>query len=227
MGAELENFRNIVGGEIGVVVTKPNEPALMGTFNKLQPGGEDRNARAFCPHQRPRQMESVFRQEFIEIVAGDPARNSGISFTHLRGVSVANFRQPPVNLGATAALAKNHLEIAGARAAHFHPGAVIKQDIEFLDVIDGLTSHQRVGAARVVSDHSAQGATAVRSRVGREGEPMRFGLGAQNVQHYPGLHAGISLGRVELQNLVHVLAEVDHQGDVTALPGQARPGSAR
>jgi hypothetical protein len=56
---------------------------------------------------------------------------------------------------------------------------------------------------------------------------MRFGLVAQDVKHHSGLHAGISLGRIEFQDLVHVLAEVDHQGDVTALSGQARPGSSR
>jgi hypothetical protein len=50
---------------------------------------------------------------------------------------------------------------------------------------------------------------------------------AQDVKHHPGLHAGISLARIELQDLVHVLAEIEHHGDVTALSSQARPGSSR
>ena len=56
---------------------------------------------------------------------------------------------------------------------------------------------------------------------------MRFGLVAQDVEHHPGLDAGIALARIELQDLVHVLAEIEHHGDVAALSGQACPGSSR
>jgi hypothetical protein len=56
---------------------------------------------------------------------------------------------------------------------------------------------------------------------------MGFGLVAQDVEHHPGLDAGGSLGRIEFEDLVHVLAEIEHHGDVAALPCPAGPGSSR
>jgi hypothetical protein len=56
---------------------------------------------------------------------------------------------------------------------------------------------------------------------------MAFGPVAQNVEHDAGLYDGIALARVKLQDLVHVLAEIEHHGNVAALPGQARPRSSR
>src|SRR5437762_8986310 len=50
---------------------------------------------------------------------------------------------------------------------------------------------------------------------------------AQSIQYDAGLDASMPLLRVQLQNLVHVLAEVEHNRDVAALPGEAGPGSAR
>jgi hypothetical protein len=55
---------------------------------------------------------------------------------------------------------------------------------------------------------------------------MRFGLVAQDVENHPGLDAGGSLVRIELQDLNHVLAEIEHYGDVAALSGQACTSSS-
>jgi hypothetical protein len=50
-------------------------------------------------------MESILRQEFIEVVPGDPPGNLRISFVHLRRVGVSNFCEALVNPGATPPLA--------------------------------------------------------------------------------------------------------------------------
>src|ERR1700693_3287616 len=82
-------------------------------------------------------------------------------------------------------------------------------------------------AARIVADHSADGAAIVRRWVWREGELMGLGPVAQGVQNNARLNACESLLGIELENLVHVLGEIQDDGDVAALSRQAGPRSPR
>ena len=82
-------------------------------------------------------------------------------------------------------------------------------------------------AAGVVADHSADGAAVVGGRVGRKGQLDGFRLVAQRVEHHARLHAGESSLRVELEDPIHVLGEIEHHGDIAALAGQAGACSAR
>ena len=50
---------------------------------------------------------------------------------------------------------------------------------------------------------------------------------AQRVEHDARLHAREPLARVQLEDLVHVLREIEHDRDVAALPGEAGAGAAR
>ncbi len=80
-------------------------------------------------------------------------------------------------------------------------------------------------AAGVVADHSADGAAIVRRRVRREYELVGTELLLECVQHDSGLHAGKSLLGVDLDDLVHVLREVENHRHVATLSGQACPCS--
>ena len=70
-----------------------------------------------------------------------------------------------------------------------HPRAVVQHDVERVDVVDGLAAHQRVHAARVVADHAAERAAAVRRRIGRERQVVHFGGVAHAIEHDARLHA--------------------------------------
>ena len=107
-----------------------------------------------------------------------------------------------------------------------HPVTVVRQDVELVDVVVGLPRHDCVHAAGVVADHSADRAVAVRGRVGTEREAVFLGRVAEVVEHDPGLDARELPGRVHLQDLVHVLREIEDDGDVAALAGEARAGAA-
>ena len=50
---------------------------------------------------------------------------------------------------------------------------------------------------------------------------------AQRVEHDAGLHAREPALRIELEDPVHVLREIEHDRDVAALAGEARAGAAR
>jgi hypothetical protein len=50
---------------------------------------------------------------------------------------------------------------------------------------------------------------------------------AQRVEHNTGLHAGVTLLRVQLEERVHVFGKIEHDSDIAALPGQAGAAAAR
>jgi hypothetical protein len=73
---KLKHARNHVGSEERIVERQHREHAVRRARGQVQRGRENRRARAFRAHQRPRQVEAVFRQQFVEVVAGDAPRNA-------------------------------------------------------------------------------------------------------------------------------------------------------
>ena len=56
---------------------------------------------------------------------------------------------------------------------------------------------------------------------------MRFRQVPQRIENDPRLNPREFPGGVQLENPVHRLGEIQHDGDVAALSGQTRPGAAR
>ena len=80
----------------------------------------------------------------------------------------------------------------------------------------------RVHAARVVAEHAADGAAAVRGRIGAVRQTVgRRGL-AQLVQHAPRLDACSPPRRVDVDNAGDVARRIEDQRHVAALAGEAR-----
>src|SRR5436853_120789 len=82
-----------------------------------------------------------------------------------------------------------------------------------LDVVVGLAAHHGVHAARVVADHAAQRAVTMGGWVRRKGEVVHLGSVSEIVQDGAGLHPRTLGVGVDLQHLVHVLREVEDDGD--------------
>ncbi len=81
-------------------------------------------------------------------------------------------------------------------------------------------------AAGVVADHSADRAAVVRRGVGAEGEVVFLGGVAQVIEDDARPDPREALPGVHLGDVVHVLREVEHDGDVAALSGQGGPAAA-
>jgi hypothetical protein len=58
--------------------------------------------------------------------------------------------------------------------AYGEAGAVVEEEVEGEDVVDGLAAHEGVDAAGVVADHAADGAAGVGGGIGGEGEGEFF-----------------------------------------------------
>src|SRR4029453_10021574 len=220
---ERENLGDMIGGGKRVAVAKRNESPMLRARDQLQLGFEHNRAGPLGPDKRPGNVEASLREELVEVVAGDSPGNVRIALAYLRRVSISNPPQPVVDFAAASPRVDDRVELAVVRSADGQLGAVVKQDAELFDVVDRLASKQTVGAAGVVADHPAERAAAVGCRIRSERQVKRLGSIPKGVQHHSRLNAREPLARIDLEDLVHVLREVQHDRDVAALAGEARP----
>jgi hypothetical protein len=104
--------------------------------------------------------------------------------------------------------------------AYFQAHAVVGHHFQFFDIVVGLAGHYGMHTAGVVADHAADRASVMRRGIGSEREMEFFGGVAQVIKHDSGLHAGDTSCGIDLENLCHVLGEVEHDRDVAALTGE-------
>src|SRR3954447_21639833 len=81
-----------------------------------------------------------------------------------------------------------------------------------------------MNAARVIADHAAERVTAVSRGVRAKGQVVLSGSVAQLIEHDAGFDARITLLRVHLDNPVHVLREIEQEGEFYGLAGN--PGAS-
>ncbi len=222
---ETENARHVIGSREGVPVPQSDQRSVWWAVDQPELCLEDDRARAFGAYERARDVKAAFGEQFVEVVAGYPPRNVGKACPNLVGVAVANRAKPSVDLAPTSPRADDAVEFAVVGAADGHLRPVVEQNAKLFDVIDRLAGQQRMRAARVVADHSAERAPAVRRGIGPESQLKGFRTAPQRVEDDAGLNAREPLGRVDLEDLIHVFREIQHDGHVAALAGQARPSA--
>ncbi len=214
---EGEDFRNGVAGLIDVGEAQHQDHPRLRTGHQPRLGFQRDDAGAFAADQRARDVEAVFRQQLIEVVAGDAALDFRETRANQVGVLVAQVAQPAVDLAAAAAGADDaHQFVFGGRADG-QTQAVIGQDVQRLDVVDGLARHHRMRAAGIVADHAAQRAAAVGRRIRAEGQRMFLRGVAQRVADRAGLDTRGFCRRIDFEHAVQVFRGVDDHGDVDAL----------
>ncbi len=100
-------------------------------------------------------------------------------------------------------------------------------DRQIADVVRRRPPRHRMRPARVVADHPAERAAAVRGGVGPEGEAVRRDRVPQYVQNNSGLHQGRSGRRVHRDERPHVAGEVEHDPGAGGLARDRGAAAAR
>ena len=218
-GFVKEDLRDVVGGEEDVGEANADEGSAGWGFDELEGGAEDNGAGAFAADQGSCEVEVVFGEEFVEVVAGDSARDAWEAGADLVGVGVAELFERGVDLADAASGGDVGGEFGLGGGAYGEAGAVVKEEVEGEDVVDGFAAHERVDAAGVVADHAADGAAGVRGGVGSEGEVEALGGIADAVEDYAGLDADGPVPDVDGVHFVHVFGEVEDDSEVGS-PGR-------
>ena len=223
----LEHCGHVIGGDEGIGKAEHHQAAMLRAMFERAAGLEHGDAGALGAHQGAGYVKAVFRQQLVQVVAGDAAGNFGKALADQVAVGIPDAGQAGIDLAPAAAAGDDGLQFGFRGSADGEPGAVVEKDVERFDIVDRLAAHERVYATGVVTDHASQRAPAMGGRIGGEGKIVFFGGIAQPVEHDAGLDAGEFLCRIELQNRVHVFGEVHDHGHIAALAGQAGAASAR
>src|SRR6266853_6749878 len=72
---ELQYLWNMISGEERIAISQSDEGAMLGTVYQFQFSFKHDRTGAFCSDQCSRDVESPFRQQLIQVVAGDSSRN--------------------------------------------------------------------------------------------------------------------------------------------------------
>ena len=225
-GPVLEHRRQVVGGLVDVRVAEHHQGAGGRAGDQVHRGLEHGDERALAADQGAGDVPAVLGQQLLQAVAGHAAGDPREAGADLASVALAQLPQPPVDLADPARPAGEAVPLLRRGWPDPQAGPVVGEDLQLGDVVGGPARHLRVHPAGVVPDHPAEGAVVVRGRVRAEGEAVPLGRGAQHVEDHARLDPGEPALRVHCQHPVEVLREVDHDGDVAALPGQAGAAAA-
>ena len=185
------------------------------------------DAGAFGTDQRPRNMKAVFRQQLIQVVARDTAGKIGEACADYIGILVPQRLEPGVNLAASTALTDDTCDFFVAGATYTHAQTIKCEDFQFLYVFARHACHDRVGAARVIADHTSQRTLGMRCRIGSKCQMIALCRSAQVIKNDTRLHARYLVSRVDCEDVVHIFREIEHDRNITALARQTRPATTR
>src|SRR5260370_32029380 len=125
----------MITGGVYVRIAKHQERARGRAVHQANGCLQDGDTGTFRANQGPRHLEPVFRQELIEVVAGDAARNVGKALPDQTAISIAQGLKASVDLAALAALLNDAFEVLVARPAGAQSHAIIGQYLTLFGVI--------------------------------------------------------------------------------------------
>ncbi len=168
--------------------------------------------RALRAAEGPGDVGALLGQQRVQGVAGDTAGQLGEAGAQPRQVPLNQRPQP--------------LRRPGPLLPEPQPVTARGDHRQLPDAVRRRPPRHRVGAARVVADHSAERAAAVGGGVGSEAQSVRGGGLLEPVEDQPGLHDRGARGGVEGQQPVHVPGEVQDHARPRRLPGDRRSAAA-
>src|SRR5258708_19852926 len=112
----------------------------------------------------------------MEVGPGDPPWDTGKFGMDVVGIAVSNCPQFAVDLTPTATLLDDTIEFVVRSWSHGKLRAIMEQDAQLLHIVHSLPAKQRMSAAGIVPDHSANGASIVLRRVGSESQVINLFL---------------------------------------------------
>jgi hypothetical protein len=136
-----EDGGDVVGGDEGVCEPERYQTAVLGTELELAFRFKDRDAGALATDKGAGHVEAVLGKELVEVVARDAAGNVREACADEVGVGIAQAAQAGVDLASAPPGSDDGGEFAFSGGADRHAGAVVEQDVEGFDVVDGLAAH--------------------------------------------------------------------------------------
>ncbi len=142
-----EHPRHLIAGEKDVVEAHHDEPELPGQWHELDGGIEDDRECALRSNDGAREVEPVFRQQFVEVVTRNAPGNLRVAFANRWGITLRERAHFAVKLGGAASLRGRGRVLAFAPTIQRQAGTVVEHDIGAGHVIDRLAVGSRMRSA--------------------------------------------------------------------------------
>ncbi len=88
-GLEGQYLRHVISGDEYVRKAKSHKSAVLRTVNQSQLGFQCNCTRSFSADERTSEVETIFRQQLIQVIPGHATGNSRVSSANSSGVLVA------------------------------------------------------------------------------------------------------------------------------------------
>ncbi len=169
------DFGDVIGSAENIGVAEDEQRARGGIGHQPHHRFQKEGARTLATHQGPSHVEPVFRQQFVQVIAGHATGNIGVTLPNQRSVAIANSFQAGIDFALASSLGDEGLQLGFRGRSHPQAQSVVRQNLKLINVLLGLAGHDGVDAARVVADHAAQGVVIVSRGIGPEGQAIRSG----------------------------------------------------
>ncbi len=229
----LAHERNMVARLGDVLEAEDDQHPFGRPVDQFQLGFEVGYARRFRPRERPRDVEPPFRQEVVQVVAGDAPRDLRIALADERFIPVTQVPQPAIDFRSRPISGDNRVQFVLTGRADPKALTAVGEHLERDQVIGGPRARavelrvHGVNATRVVGDHPPEGVPRMGRGIGSEGQPVRSGGVAERIEDGAGQNTRSPTVRIDPDHRVQVLREIHDDGRVHRLPGERRASAPR
>jgi hypothetical protein len=211
---ELEDGFDVPRRVHHVRVAEAHQQSARRFGHQLHPGSGDDRARTLGPHQGPGHVETLLRQQVVQVVPRDLPLDPAQLHAEVGQVVVGQFLEL-ICQGCGTRLRLLVLRVRGAqrRGSGGEPGTIGGDDVELHHVVRRAAVADRMVAARVVAQRAAYGGAVLRRRVRGEGEAVSgclLHLAREHGEHHARVHRHGARRLVDPVDPVHVPGEVQH-----------------
>ena len=128
-GLVLQHRGYVIGGDEGIGKAEHHQAAVLWAMFERAAGLQHGDARALGAHQRARYIESVFRQQLVQVVARDAAGDLGKALPDQVAVGIPDARHAGIDLAPSTAAGDDGLQFRFRSSANREPGAVIEENV--------------------------------------------------------------------------------------------------
>ena len=163
----------------------------------------------------------VVQDELVQVVAADATLDLGVGAIDLVLLLPSDTEDAAINLALQPGGAEPGFQLSRRQFAQVSGGTVGQDYVKLPDVVQGLAVDDGVRAAGVVADAAADAGAVGGGRIRRILEAVGGDLTGQLFKDDAGLDARPLFLGIHLKDVVEVLAEVEDDGVVDGLAGQA------
>ena len=176
---------------------------------------------AFGTNHHFGQVDRLFSQKGVQVIAADSPHNFGVAGLNFRQVFPGNLQNAPVNVRLQPIPIEFTLQFVRRQRSKVGPGRIGQHHVHFLDVVEGLAVNHRVGAASVIADAAANASPVRGGRIRSILQVILSKVAVELVQDNAGLHPRPLLLPINLHYLIQVFAKIHNDCMIDRLPGQA------